>query len=197
MNKEFMELSIEGVAFDGLRADFDKIIKRTIANMQRRESSKADITVKLTINLEDVSVPDYEGPQGATRMAKTPKFDYKVSSAMQSKDEESGNLKGNYELRWNEDLQDYVMVRIDNGQMDMFRDMDVEQPTEYVQEELQETKQLEGKSPLMLEAPAEEEGEDEKPIGPEAFDEEDGGDFDFNDDEEEDDGYEDHTGGRY
>ena len=49
----------------------------------------------------------------------------------------------------------------------------------------------------MLEAPAEEEGEDEKPIGPEAFDEEDGGDFDFNDDEEEDDGYEDHTGGRY
>jgi len=68
MNKEFMELSIEGVAFDGLRADFDKIIKRTIANMQRRESSKADITVKLTINLEDVSVPDDYFGNGADEL---------------------------------------------------------------------------------------------------------------------------------
>lgn len=197
MNKDFMELSIEGVAFDGLRTDFDKIIKRTIANMQRRESSKADITVKLTINLEDVSVPDYDGPQGATRMAKTLKFDYKVSSSMQIKDEESGNLKGDYELRWNEELQDYVMVRIDNGQMDMFGDMNVGQTAEYVQEEIQETKQLEGKSTLMLEASSEREDENEKPIGPETFDEEDGKGFDFNDDGEEDDGYEDHTGGRY
>ena len=41
---------------------------------------------------------------------------------MQIKTEESGSLKGEYELVWDEDENDFVMRPIENGQQSMFDD---------------------------------------------------------------------------
>lgn len=66
------------------------------------------------------------------RSIKKPRFDHKISSVMQIKNEESGSLKGEYELVWDDDLQDWIMKPIDNGQQTIFdyADVDYEDATE-------------------------------------------------------------------
>ena len=113
-----LNLSIESSVFDALKRDFDKVLKRTIGNMQVKESEEATLTLKLSILLKEIEVPNYESDDPtAMRIVHTPQFDHKVSSVMQIKTEESGKFKGEYELVWDEELQDFVMKPIDNGQM--------------------------------------------------------------------------------
>lgn len=68
---------------------------------------------------------DIDGkPIVKTASGQIAKQGYKVSSVMNIKDEESGSFKGDYELVWDEDLQDFVVRPIDNGQMYLFTQRD-------------------------------------------------------------------------
>ena len=117
-DNNILNLSIESSAFDALKRDFDKVLKRTIGNMQVKESEEATLTLKLSILLKEIEVPNYESDDpAAMRTVHKPQFDHKVSSVMQIKTEESGKFKGEYELVWDEEQQDFVMKPIENGQM--------------------------------------------------------------------------------
>lgn len=122
-SNDILTLNINSNAFEAMKADFDKVLRRTLGNMQVKESKDATLTVKLNINLTEVEVPDFESAYpNAMRKINKPRFDHKVSSVMQIKSEESGSLKGEYELVWDEDKQDFVMKPIDNGQRSLFDD---------------------------------------------------------------------------
>lgn len=119
-----LNMNIESGAFDSLRDDFNKILKRTLANMEKKESDAAEITLKLKINLLRRTIPDYTGSQPAEREALQPKIEHKIGSVMQIKDEECGFLKGEYELVLDDSIGDYVIRPIDDGQIDLFTERD-------------------------------------------------------------------------
>ena len=124
MNRnDILTLNINSNAFAAMKEDFDKVLRRTLSNMQTKESDAATLTVKLSISLSEIEVPDLNASSDfATRKAYKPRFDHKINSVMQIKTEESGSLKGEYELVWDEDEQDFVMCPIDNGQRTLFDD---------------------------------------------------------------------------
>lgn len=124
MNKnDILTLSIDSNTFSALKEDFNKVLNRTLGNMQSKESDEATLTLKLNIKTMEIEVPDFESSRsGATRKAYKPRFDHKISSVMQIKTEEAGSLKGEYELVWDEDQQEFVMRPIDNGQQTIFDD---------------------------------------------------------------------------
>lgn len=115
-------LSINNSVFEDLRNDIDNIINRTIGNMQQRETDSADITIKLAVKLEQASIADREAGNGCVKTIQKLKFGYAITSAMQIKDKESGALKGEYQLVWNEEEGRYELAPIDDGQMSMFDD---------------------------------------------------------------------------
>ena len=120
-NTDILALNINSNAFENMKSDFDKVLRRTLGNMQSKESKEATLTVKLSISLTEAKVPDLDSPSvDAMRIVLKPRFDHKVSSVMQIKAEESGSLKGEYELIWDDESQDFVMKPIDNGQSSLF-----------------------------------------------------------------------------
>ena len=107
MTNSNYKLNIDGEAFSSMREDFNKILKRTVNNMEVKGSNNAEITIKLKIEL----IPDFLPPATSDdegRSILKPKFEHKVSSVMNTKFEESGSLKGDYELAWDEEAQDYI-----------------------------------------------------------------------------------------
>lgn len=122
-SNDILKLNINSNAFENLKADFDKVLRRTLGNMQIKESDEATLTLKLSIKLTEMEVPDFDAAYpNAVRKIHKPRFDHKVSSVMQIKTEESGHLKGEYELVWDEEAQDFVMKPIDDGQRTLFDD---------------------------------------------------------------------------
>lgn len=119
--KSAFALTMESEAFAALKSDFNQVLRRTLTNMERKESEQAELTLKLKISLEKDSAPDFQQVQyQATRDIVKPTFTHKVSSVMQIKDEKSGVLGGNYELVWDKDQGDFFMRPIDNGQISLF-----------------------------------------------------------------------------
>lgn len=118
-----LALTMESEAFTALKSDFKQVLRRTLANMERKESEQAELTLKLKISLEKDTAPDFrEVRYRAERDIVRPTFTHKVSSVMQIKCEKSGILSGDYELVWDEDSGDYIMRPIDNGQISMLDD---------------------------------------------------------------------------
>ena len=118
---DVLVLTLDSTAFSKLKEDFNSILKKTLGNMQVKDSREATLTLKLNISLTDAEAPDFSVPyENAMRNIKKPRFDHKISSVMQIKNEESGSLKGEYELIWDEELGDWIMKPIDNGQCTIF-----------------------------------------------------------------------------
>ena len=84
-------ITMESDTFAAMKQDMTVSLNRLLKNMQEYGSDKAALTVKLTVTLEDQELDN--GEQGTV-----PKFEHKVSSTVQIKDETEGELDGNYIL---------------------------------------------------------------------------------------------------
>ena len=116
-------MTIASGAFEKMRGDFDKVLQGTLRNMEQKESSYAEIGVKLKITLirSEVSDGSY-----MTREILKPRFEHKVTSVMNIKDEESGFFKEECELVWDRESGTYIVVPLDGGQMSMVPEKDEE-----------------------------------------------------------------------
>lgn len=121
MSKEYI-LSIESETFNSMKTDFNQILRKTLSTMIQKEGEKAEIKLTLKITLAQGTAPDLEECRyEADREIIIPKFEHKVSTVMQYKDEKSGHVGGaEYELVWDKDKNDYVMRPIKNAQLTMF-----------------------------------------------------------------------------
>ena len=107
------ELTLNSETFAALKADFDLVLKKTLSNMQKKGSDSAEVEVSLKIALSkaedsDIKINDLDG----MREVLIPRFDHKVASVLQIKDEASGTLGGNFELVFDDERKDYVMREI-------------------------------------------------------------------------------------
>lgn len=118
MNTEVLTLNINSSVFDSMKNDFNSVLKKTLANMRSKQGEAAEISLKLKITLEEDNVPDLYSEDGnGRRDIVKPIFNHKVSSVMQIKEEESGSMKGNYELVYDKEKDDFIMRPIDDGQV--------------------------------------------------------------------------------
>lgn len=117
-NQNTLTLKIESEAFAPLRTDLNTILKRTLTNMEHKQSDTAEISVKLKIELAKMPIRD-DAFDDNLRYTVRPKFVHKVSSVLQVKDEESGSMSGEYELVWDDEAGEYVMRPIHDPQISM------------------------------------------------------------------------------
>ena len=117
-NNEF-ELTLRSDAFNALKADFDMTLRELLESMERKEADRGDITIKLSVILMkefvvDPNATEYESAREITR----PRFDHKVSSVFQYKNEKAGKLAGNFELVWTGEY--YAVRELFDGQESLF-----------------------------------------------------------------------------
>lgn len=112
-------LSLNGDTFAILKEQFDKILNRTVGNMEMKGADDAVITLKLSVSLKKSSVTVGDDIKEVTK----PTFKHDISSVMQVKDKVSGQTTDDYALVWDENENKYVLRKIENGQMS-FDDFD-------------------------------------------------------------------------
>ena len=81
--------------------------------MQKKGSDSAEVKVSLKIALSkaedsNIKINDLDG----MREVLIPRFDHKVASVLQIKDEASGTLGGNFELVFDENRKSWIMREI-------------------------------------------------------------------------------------
>ena len=124
-------LSLNGDTFNAFKSDFDQLLRQLIAEMEKRESEDATISVKFQVKLAPDQARDFQanGYDGMRDIIK-PSFKHEISTVMQVKNKKSGNVGGNMELVWDKKLRQYIMRPIDNGQTTFF-DEDGNNTAEY------------------------------------------------------------------
>lgn len=122
MSKKEYALTLDSDAFNSLKTDFNQILRRTLSTMLQKEGEKAELKMSLKITLTEGTAPDLdERKYEAERGVIIPKFEHKISSVMQYKDEKSGFVGGaEYELVWDKEKSDYVMRPIKDAQITLF-----------------------------------------------------------------------------
>ena len=117
------ELLITDEIFTGLRQDFNMMMRKTLNTMQSKGSDGGEINLKLKISLShELLELDSSIFGGGTKEYINPKFEHKVTSVIQMKDEVTGKIEGKYELNLNNGQ--YYIQEIENPQCSFFDDED-------------------------------------------------------------------------
>jgi len=106
-------ITMESDTFAAMKLDITTTLNRLLKNMQEYGSDKAALTLKLTVTLEDHELDN--GEQGTV-----PKFEHKVTSTVQIKDEAEGELAGQYVLE--DDGNGGHVLKPLSQQMEMFEE---------------------------------------------------------------------------
>lgn len=87
------ELRIEADTFEKLRRDANIVLQRALGTMKEKESMDGKVTISIDIKLVREYIPNYDpNVEGESREILKPKFDHKVTSAINIKNEEKGNV---------------------------------------------------------------------------------------------------------
>lgn len=116
-NMRTLPISMESEALSALKSDMDTLITQTISSMKAWNNKEGTINVKLTIKLNEDLADDGEG---GMRPVVVPRFEHKVAAVLQAKAERKGSTTDEYELVWDEDAGQYVMVRKAQNQTSIF-----------------------------------------------------------------------------
>lgn len=120
-NSKKYPLSMNGDTFNAFKSDFDQMLRQLLAEMEKRESEEATISIKMVVNLAKDQERDFEANDyDAMKDIVKPSFKHEISTVMQVKNKKSGSLGGNMKLVWDRELCQYVMQEIDNGQTSIF-----------------------------------------------------------------------------
>ncbi len=122
------ELRIEANTFEKLRRDADIVLQRALGTMKEKESMEGKVTITIDIKLVPDFIPNYD-PQvkGETRKILKPKFDHKVTSAINIKNEEKGSVNPEMAMVWDEQKQEYVLTYVNNTEQRSIFDTDFQE----------------------------------------------------------------------
>jgi hypothetical protein len=122
------ELRIEADTFEKLRRDADIVLQRALGTMKEKESMEGKVTITIDIKLVPDFIPNYD-PQvkGETRKILKPKFDHKVTSAINIKNEEKGSVNPEMAMVWDEQKQEYVLTYVNNTEQRSIFDTDFQE----------------------------------------------------------------------
>lgn len=126
--EDYKELRIEADTFDKLRRDADIVLQRALGTMKEKESMDGKVTITIDIKLVPEFIPNYDPAiQGETRKILKPKFGHKVTSAINIKNEEKGNVNPEMAMVWDEDKQEYVLTYVNNTSQRSIFDTDFQE----------------------------------------------------------------------
>lgn len=133
---DYKELRIEAETFDKLRRDADIVLQRALGTMKEKGSMDGKVTITIDIKLVPEFIPNYDpGVQGDTRKILKPKFDHKVASAINIKNEEKGSVNPEMAMVWDEEKQEYVLVYVNNTSQRSIFDTDFQEAMNRAEEE--------------------------------------------------------------
>lgn len=141
------ELRIEAETFDKLRRDADIVLQRALGTMKEKESMDGKLTITIDIKLVPEFIPNFDpAVKGETRKILKPKFDHKVTSAINIKNEEKGNVNPEMAMVWDEDKQEYVLTYVNNTDQRSIFDSDFQEATNAPKGKEPEVPLLEGEA---------------------------------------------------
>lgn len=149
-------LHLEDSTFDKLRADANQVLQKLLSNMAEKGSLEGRMTITVDISFTEETVqnrdPDIEG---AIRVVHTPKFQHKVGSVLQIKNEQKGDMNcDGMEMVWDDEKGEYILRPITGGeQMSIF---DMVYPDADSKEVVVEGEALEGRKIAALPGPTDE-----------------------------------------
>lgn len=122
------ELRIEADTFEKLRRDADIVLQRALGTMKEKESMEGKVTITIDIKLVPDFIPNYDPKvKGETRKILKPKFDHKVTSAINIKNEEKGSVNPEMAMVWDEQKQEYVLTYVNNTEQRSIFDTDFQE----------------------------------------------------------------------
>ena len=125
MSDYVKHLNFESDTFSDMKRDMNFVLQRLLGNMQEKGATEGSMTLKVDISLTNEYIPNYDlEVEGESRKISKPKFKHKVTSAVQIKDEKSGNLDTEMELTFDEESGEYVMQPVANTEQRTIFDKD-------------------------------------------------------------------------
>ena len=123
-------LHIDDETFRKMRIDADQVLQKLLKNMSAKGSLDGKITINIDISFTEETVQNKDSNiEGDIRVVHTPKFQHKVSSVLQIKNEQKGDMNcDGMEMVYDELKKEYVLKPIiGREQMNIF-DMEYTQP---------------------------------------------------------------------
>ena len=121
MSDKTYVLSLSADTFNAFKLDFDSSLQRLLQKMDKLQSDSASINCKISVALTPASEWNFDAArEGNTVQVMKPSFSHEISTEIKVKDKTTGNLSGNRKLVWDEELMEYVMKDIDDGQTSLF-----------------------------------------------------------------------------
>lgn len=111
MQSKVQELAIESECFDVVRLKFNKVLNKVLTDMREIDSDEGDITVKININIQNVTVQNGE----YTRDVPVPVFKHVVQGNVPIKHKLDGREDTHMEIRRENDGE-YYLVPIKTAQ---------------------------------------------------------------------------------
>lgn len=122
------ELRIEADTFEKLRRDANIVLQRALGTMKEKESMEGKVSISVDIKLVPEFIPNYDpNVKGETRKILKPKFDHKVTSAINIKNEEKGSVNPEMAMVWDEEKQEYVSTYVNNTEQRSIFDTDFQE----------------------------------------------------------------------
>ena len=151
-------LHFEDDTFKKMRTDADQVLQKLLKNMAEKGSLDGRLTITLDVSFTEETVQNRDpNIEGDMRIVHTPKFQHKVGSVLQIKNEQKGDMNcDGMEMVWDDEKGEYVLRPITGrDQMSIF---DMEYPVEPA-EEVVEGEALEGRKIAALPGPTDEDNE--------------------------------------
>lgn len=121
MNDRTYVLSLNADTFNAFKQDFDGSLQRLLQKMDKLQSDSASITCKIGVSLTPAPERNFDpNSDGDSVQVMKPTFSHDISTEIKVKDKTSGYLAGNRKLVWDEELMEYVLKDIDDGQTSLF-----------------------------------------------------------------------------
>ncbi|CAK7012482.1 MAG: hypothetical protein BACD_01037 [Bacteroides rodentium] len=122
------ELRIEADTFEKLRRDANIVLQRALGTMKEKESMEGKVSITVDIKLVQEYIPNFDpNIEGETRKILKPKFEHKVTSAINIKNEEKGSTNPEMAMVWDEDKQEYVLTYVNNTEQRSMFDSDFQE----------------------------------------------------------------------
>lgn len=124
------ELRIEAETFEKLRRDTNIVLQKALGTMKDKGSMEGKVSITLDIKLVREFIPNFDPEvDGETREILKPKFEHKVTSEINIKNEEKGGVNPEMAMVWDEDKQEYVLTYVNNTEQRSMFDSDFRQVT--------------------------------------------------------------------
>ena len=125
MSDYVKHLNFESDTFSDMKRDMNFVLQSLMGNMQETGATEGSMTLKVDISLTNEYIQNYDPEvEGESRKISKPKFKHKVTSAVQIKDEKTGNQDTEMELTFDEESGEYVMQPVANTEQRTIFDKD-------------------------------------------------------------------------